>query len=610
MKRFRRPINSQKRADAYEKIRSVDGDHPIKTKVPFSYVEYQARQRPGGRVLYFNFELAKEMGLIAADHPNKLTEKLCQSLIETFGIIIINEYDFINNNNFEKIKKNTFMATRYLQLQHPDKRGITSGDGRSIWNGIVRNNGQTWDITSCGTGATCLSPAYAKNEVFYKSGDPTISYGCGYAMRAEGITQAVFSEILHRNEVPTERTLAVIQFPKGFAVNVRAGKNLLRPSHFFNHLKQGQFERCKNILDFYIDRQVSNKAWPKPTKGQNLYDHALEMFSDTFSEMVARFESEYIFCWLDWDGDNILADGGIIDYGSIRQFGLFHKDYRFDDVERFSTSILEQKQKAKYIIQTMAQLCDYVKTGEKKPIRDFVNHRVLKRFDKNFKTKTIDFLLWRIGVPAEDIKPFHRRVKLLKQFLNVFRYFEYATSCTGMRQVADGITRDAVFSMRDVLRELPRHLLENDFNIMSFEEFMTVARSDYAVDDDVKLTSTRKKKVQEFQGAYLKLMKALATDFNISLEESTTIICERSAIINRSERVTGDSIIHVSERLLQHAQRLDDEKFHELFYDFVNSQVLNPNVTDTPYQHDDAQARNAKRIRAYMKIVKDGREGI
>ncbi len=84
-------------------------------------------------------------------------------------------------------------------------------------------------------------------------------------------------------------------------------------------------------------------------------------------------EDEYIFCWLDWDGDNMLMDGGIIDYGSIRQFGLCHHRYRYDDVERFSTNLKEQKKKARYLVQTFVQLVDFVRTGQKKDVRSFAN---------------------------------------------------------------------------------------------------------------------------------------------------------------------------------------------------------------------------------------------
>ena len=80
-----------------------------------------------------------------------------------------------------------------------------------------------------------------------------------------------------------------------------------------------------------------------PVDPSRRFEYFLESFTTRFAEISADFEDNYIFCWLDWDGDNILMDGSIIDYGSVRQFGLFHSEYRYDDIDRYSTNIVEQK---------------------------------------------------------------------------------------------------------------------------------------------------------------------------------------------------------------------------------------------------------------------------
>ena len=128
-----------------------------------AYVDYAARARHGGKVFYFNFELAKEMGLIGKRHPRQMNAALTKAVLDAFSLVIINEYDITHGVRFSKkdIRPHRYMATRYLQCQHPSKKGLTSGDGRSIWNGCFTGRGVTWDISSCGTGATCLSPAVA-----------------------------------------------------------------------------------------------------------------------------------------------------------------------------------------------------------------------------------------------------------------------------------------------------------------------------------------------------------------------------------------------------------------------------------------------------------------
>ena len=77
----------------YEKFREIDGRHPWRDVSPDGYVDYQARYRPHGRVLFFNFPLAKEMGLIPADHPASIGKELEQTILDTFSLRIINEYD-------------------------------------------------------------------------------------------------------------------------------------------------------------------------------------------------------------------------------------------------------------------------------------------------------------------------------------------------------------------------------------------------------------------------------------------------------------------------------------------------------------------------------------
>lgn len=160
----------QSKKSPYSKFSKLDGSHPFKKVLPDGFVDYPARLRKGGKLRFFNFDLAKDMGLIPFDHQNKVTKELEKIILNTFGIIIINEFDQMNNRDYPKkeMKAGTYMATRYLQLQHDDKIGKNSGDGRSVWNGQIKHQGKTWDVSSCGTGATRLSPATTKYNKFLK----------------------------------------------------------------------------------------------------------------------------------------------------------------------------------------------------------------------------------------------------------------------------------------------------------------------------------------------------------------------------------------------------------------------------------------------------------
>jgi hypothetical protein len=596
---------------SYPAFSRINGEHPFKTQVPGGRVEYKARYRKGGKVAFFNFTLAKEMGLLNKNHPEVLNPELEREILETFSLTIINEYDVINNIKFpeEEIHPNTYMATRYLQLQHPDKSGRTSGDGRTIWNGHIRNNGVTWDISSCGTGGTKLSPACNINKKFYQTGDPSISYGCGLAEVSEGLETLFFSEVLHNNGFKTERVLAILEYDKGIAINVRANPNLLRPSHFFGHLKQGNLATLKQVADCFIERQIANKAWSQSTfkNDKEKYSYLARQVAKDFSETAAKFEDEYIFCWLDWDGDNILMDGGIIDYGSIRQFGLFHAEYRYDDVQRYSTTILEQRQKARYIVQCFAQIADFLITGKKKSLQQFKHHELLKYFDSNFMASKNRNLLQKIGF-KKNHQDFllNEHVGLVSKFRKTFSYFERAKSKRGLYKVADGINRDAIFCMRDILRELPQIYLSRS-EILGPLEFVEIIKSSYARRSDLKLTALRLNQIHRFQNQYNQLVDLVVQHTGQKRNQFLLELTMRASVINKYDRVTGDSITFIVEKVQKVRPKLQAQELFHLAKQFALYQNLDPDqkikVAETPSRH-----RNI--MQNLHSIVRECREGL
>lgn len=598
----------------YPQFAKVNGEHPFKTQVPDGRLEYRVRTRKGGKVAFFNYDLAKQMGFLPKDHPTEMNPDLEKQILETFSLQIINEWDIENQIKIpdDEIRPNTYMATRYLQLQHPDKSGRTSGDGRTMWNGTIRHQGVTWDISSCGTGATRLSPAVNIHKKFFQTGDPAISYGCGCSEVGEGLETLFFSEVLGKNKLRTERLLAIVEFDKGLAINVRANPNLMRPSHFFGHLKQGNLKALKQVADYHIERQVLNGEWPdvRGKSPSERYGQLLERVCHSFAETAARFEDEYIFCWLDWDGDNILMDGGIIDYGSIRQFGLFHSEYRYDDVQRFSTTILEQKQKARYIVQCFAQVVDFILHKKKRPLAEFRNHPSLKKFDQVFEEAKYRNLLHKLGLRekyAELVMKNH--LNELRVFRRAYTYFERAKSQKGTYKVADGITRDAVFCMRDILRELPQMLLTRG-DAITPEEFTEIIHSSYAKKADLRLTPMRVHQITRFQTSYIKLMDLLSKDLKKERSQVLLDVTMRSSVINKYDRVTGDSITHVVDKVAKCRPKLRPDEVYHLMKGFSHYQNLDPDVDTGDEGLDGDSSRQRTILRGMADIVRECREGL
>jgi uncharacterized protein YdiU (UPF0061 family) len=572
-------------------------------------------------VVFFNFALAREMGLIPPDHPDAMNDKLEQKLLDTFSLVIINEYDIHHKIKYpdKDIRPNTYMATRYLQLQHPGKTGKTSGDGRGIWNGEFRGRGGiAWDVTSSGTGATRLSPAAAQTGRFVRTGDKRVGYGNGYNTLDEGLGAALMSEIFHQNGIGTERTLVVIGFSgpnsegAGTSINVRAAPNLLRPSHFFCHLKQGSRQPLKEMVDYYYERQARNAGWPRALKGERKYAYFAEETARSFARLAARLESDYIFCWMDWDGDNILANGGIIDYGSVRQFGLYYGDYRYDDVDRYSTSLPEQRLKAREIVRCFAQIRDFVVTGRKRPLKRFRRDPILRIFDREFERAYRLALLERIGLSARRREELLAgEPELVSDFRRVFNYLERVRSQKGVYDLPDGLNRDVVFSMRDLLREYPRHLVTRG-RPPTPAEMVSLMAARSATPDDLRLNDSRTRRLLEFQALYSRLIAAASGPEGSAAHRKLLLeITMRSSVINRRDRITGDAAVLVTENFIRWHKRVDRRTLHEVFRAVVEHQDFRPTpqaaaeppAPDPRTQKGALVMRNLRVIRKYCESV-------
>lgn len=596
------PPNSEN-IGPYATFDQINGNHPWKYAVPNGFVEYQARILKKTKVVYFNFNLAKEMGLIEKNHPTKLTKELEKKILETFSIRIVNEYDQLTGAKFssKEMKANRYMATRYLQLQHASKNGGTSGDGRSVWNGhFTSATGTDWDISSCGTGVTCLSPGSVCEGKPVRTGDKRISYGSGLADIDEGLTAAILSESFHQRGFLTERTLVVLEGPEGNGINVRAAKNLIRPSHLFLHLKQNNQLMLKSALDFYIAKQIYNGDWPAGTKEQGKYESFLKKIAKNYAKFAAHLEDEYIFCWLDWDGDNMLLDGGIIDYGSIRQFGICHHHYRYDDVTRFSTNLKEQKNKAKNLVQTFHQLVDFVETGVRRKTEDFRNSKYTEIFEKQFKHKKMDFLLRRLGLNAQQRKRILKfRPKLANEFDAFFRKIEKKESNRGVRKTPDGKNCPAIFNAKALLRELPRRLLLNE-KLLHGDEFVKIIETPFATKKELKKFSNEKI-VAQFQNCYIKIVRAAHPEK--SLRRALLETAMRASQFNRADIATGDGIIYVVNLFLSKRKRLGKQEFFKLTENFIQLQKGLPSTYKL-------QAETKKVFFSALKILEETKYSI
>ncbi len=558
------------------------------------------------------------MELIPEDHPPRINEQLEAAILETFSLRIINEYDLSRRKKPPPEgtdQPRLFMATRYLQMQHKNKQGKNSGDGRSIWNGYVKSKNLTFDVSSRGTGATVLSPGAQEADGPIKTGDNTYGYSNGLADLEEMLATAVMSEIFYRQSIPTERTLAVISYRDGTAIGVRTAPNLIRPAHIFRYLKQGRHKELKASFDYFIRRQVKNGFWKLPAAGDERYSKALGYIARSYGKMSAVLEEEYIFNWLAWDGDNMLASGAILDYGSIRQFAAKHDKYRYEDVDRFSASLTEQRYWARVLVQVFAQAVSFVVTGKKENLRLFKSHECLSEYDHSFETERDWRMLWRIGFTPDQIKRLMREARSdVKEFRRALSYFEDRKISKGIEKLPDGQTHRPVFMIRRLLRELPGYYIEhgvgqdgtND-SYMPPDAFCQIMAASYVKRKDLLITPARISNVKNFQNRYWKLVLSSGE----SLTQVLSTLQERSAIINDEHRMTGDGMTWIINEVVAIKGKITFDELHEALDAFIDSQVLIPGEWQ-PIPIEEAKSHRLK-SRLFAKIqenLEDYKESI
>jgi uncharacterized protein YdiU (UPF0061 family) len=601
-----KPLKRQPLAD-YSAFERLDGSHPFKEAVPLGYVEYAVRELQQGQVSYFNYALAKEMGLINENHQHRMNKNLENKILETFSLRIINEYDEANKIQYppSMIKQSRYMATRYLQLQHPNKTGKTSGDGRCIWNGFIEHNGTIWDVSSRGTGVTRLAPGFVEAGRPLRSGNTTAGYGCGMAEIDELYGAALMAEIFHANGLRTERVLCIIDLGRGIGIGVRAAPNLMRPAHFLLHLKQNNREALKRSIDYFIDRQIQNKEWKPFRSTQQRYDLFLDLMCETFANFSAVLDREYIFAWLDWDGDNVLANGGIIDYGSVRQFGLRHDQYRYDDVDRFSTTLNEQRHKTRTLVQAFAQAVDFLKTGQRLPLHRYRRHAILRRFDQLFEESLLNRFLYQLGFKDADrllLKTKHHTS--VQKLFETYRYLEGLKTYRGSHRVADGVNRPAIFNMRGLNRMLPQLLTEQNFeaaaHVLPMRLFaQTASRTDRKKGFERKIQNRFLRLLRQSHHVCGKLVTA-----DRSLTQILGEMQIRADVINRPERITGNALIHIVDEILKHRKKgLSDHQIQNIMESVIRDQCLVPEFKKTPGR---AWPERSERLMKTLLTVVDG----
>ncbi len=393
-----------------------------------------------------------------------------------------------------------------------------------------------------------------------KTGNTEAGYGCGQAEIDELISSAIMSEVVHKMGIYTERVLTVIDLGDGVGIGVRAAESLLRPAHAYLFLKQNRWEPLKRVIDHTISLKKSTQIKTDSEK----YDQFLTEFCDKFASFAAQLEEHYLFVWVDWDGDNVLMDAGIIDYGSVRHFGSCHNQYRYDDVERFSTNLLEQKRKAKSIVMTMIQAVDFVKTKNRKGIDSFKKHPLLIRFEKQFNQKQLFYFSQKLGLNDKTFSQILGDAPSKRSLLNLFkacRHWENLKTQPTFSKVADGINKNPLCNMRNFYREYPTHKLKNRSNVLTMDEFISMTWTQSSPKKSTSLFYKNKSQYENLIKCYDRVLNSI---FKLNNEDLTSQVAKLAGRWNPSNFLTGNALIHNVDHILEQYMNLKNEEVVQL----------------------------------------------
>jgi len=141
---------------------------------------------------------------------------------------------------------------------------------------------------------------------------------------------------------------------------------------------------------------------------------------------------------------------------------------------------------------------------------------------------------------------------------------------------------------------------------------MEVIASSYANRNDKKLTSQKTKKINTFLKHYLSLISEIEKLIRKPVHQLLLELTMRSALINRYDRMTGDSINWVTEHILRVKENLSPQEIQKVIEDFIEYQKLKPAAEQTLLdKNNKIERRTASKVKAkILSLVREYREGL
>jgi hypothetical protein len=120
------------------------------------------------------------------------------------------------------------------------------------------------------------------------------------------------------------------------------------------------------------------------------------------------------------------------------------------------------------------------------------------------------------------------------------------------------------------------------------------------------MTPARESRALHFQQCYQRLI-AKAGPYDVVLR----LVRRRSAVINHAQRMTGDAIIHVVDRLIDARGRLPRDELQAVIDRFIESQVLQPGQWRPLDAGElDGPSTKARLLRSIQDVLDEHKEAV
>lgn len=274
-------------------------DNTYKNLPNIFYTEQNAEKVNNPRLVKFNYELAKDLGLKS------------ETLINDEGINI-----FSGNNTPEGASP---LAQAYAG--HQFGHFTMLGDGRALLIGEhIDLNGERYDIQLKGSGRTPYS----------RGGDGKASLG-------PMLREYIISEAMHFLKIPTTRSLAVAttgesvirdDIQKG-AILTRVSKSHIRVGTFQYAANWASVDELKRLADYTIDRHFKEYK-----NSENPYLLLLKEVVNRQAELVSKWQLIGFIHGV-MNTDNMTISGETIDYGPCAFMDIYDPNTVFSSIDYY-----------------------------------------------------------------------------------------------------------------------------------------------------------------------------------------------------------------------------------------------------------------------------------